>query len=55
MEYTTQVFVNFLNKLIAFDKDCRSVIDKADSQAKERSLAEAKEWTQAVQGAEQRT
>ena len=55
MEYTTQVFVEFINKLIAFDKNCRSVIDTAESERRERGVAEQNEWKQVQQNSGQKT
>lgn len=46
MEYTTQVFVEFINKLIALDENCRSAIATAESETKERGVTEQNEWKQ---------
>jgi len=53
MDYTPQVFVNFINKLIALDKDCRSIIFAAEEVFPERSAAEQKEWSKTKQTAMQ--
>lgn len=44
MEYTSKLFVDFLKKLIVFDKDSRSVIEVASRVIKDRDAAEKNEW-----------
>lgn len=53
MEYTSTLFVNFLKKLIAFDKDCRAVIDVSVNRERQRDDAEKSEWGKLRKIAEQ--
>lgn len=54
MEYTTGLFTDFLNELIEFDKNCRSAIASADSEASARRLAQGEEWDQLKNTAQER-
>lgn len=44
MEYTSKLFVDFLKKLIIFDKECRSIIDIAERVVNDRADGEKNEW-----------
>lgn len=44
MEYTSELFVDFLKNLIAFDKECKSIIDISEIIVNDRSSNEKKEW-----------
>lgn len=55
MEYTSRVFADFIEKLISFDKCCRSAIDVADRAIKDREATEKNEWNQVRLSAEQKT
>lgn len=44
MEYTSKLFVDFIEKLIAFDKDGQSVINDASNAIKSRDIEEKNEW-----------
>ena len=44
MEYTSKLFVDFLKKLIIFDKECKSIIDIAERVVKDRADGEKNEW-----------
>lgn len=44
MEYTPKLFVDFLKKLIVFDKECKSIIDIADRVLRDRADGEKSEW-----------
>lgn len=44
MEYTSKLFVDFLKKLIVFDKECKSIIDIAERVVKDRADGEKSEW-----------
>lgn len=44
MQYTSELFAEFLNKLIIFDKECKSILDAAERSVKLRSNAEKSEW-----------
>lgn len=44
MEYTSKLFVDFLKKLIVFDKECKSIIDISEKVVKDRSNGEKSEW-----------
>lgn len=44
MEYTSMLFVDFLKKLIVFDKECKSIIDAAEHIVKDRPNGEKSEW-----------
>lgn len=44
MEYTSKLFVDFLKKLIVFDKECKSIIDIAERVVRDRSDGEKSEW-----------
>lgn len=52
MEFTETLFVDFLKKLIAFDKDSRSTIDVASRVVKDRDEGEKSEWNKAKTSAE---
>ena len=54
MEFTEKLFVDFLRKLIAFDKDSRSTIDVALRVIKDRDEGEKTEWNKARTSAEQK-
>lgn len=54
MEFTEKLFVDFLRKLIAFDKDSRSTIDVASRVVKDRDEGEKSEWNKARSNAEQK-
>ena len=47
MEYTSKLFVDFLKKLIVFDKECKSIIDVADRVVRDRTTGEQNEWNAA--------
>lgn len=55
MDYSTKMFVDFLNGIISFDKECRSKLDSAERQIRDRHNAEGQEWAQLVQKMELRT
>lgn len=44
MEYTSKLLVDFLKKLIVFDKDSRSVIEVASRVVRDRDAGEKAEW-----------
>lgn len=44
MEYTSKLFVDFLKKLIVFDKECKSIIDIAERVVNDRTNGEENEW-----------
>lgn len=54
MEFTEKLFVDFLKKLIAFDKDSRSTIDVASRMFKDRNEGEKSEWNKVRTKAEQK-
>ena len=47
MEYTSKLFVDFLKKLIVFDKECKSIIDVSDRIVRDRTTGEQNEWNAA--------
>jgi len=53
MEYTSKLFVDFLKKLIAFDKDSQSVIQVASRVKNDRDAGEKNEWAKVRTTAEQ--
>lgn len=53
MEYTSELFVDFLKKLIVFDKDVRSAIKATSHAVKERDAKEKDEWIRIRTSAEQ--
>lgn len=53
MEYTSQLFADFLKKLIAFDKDCHSIIEVASRSVRDRDIGEKNEWRRVRSSAEQ--
>lgn len=55
MEYTAELFVNFLNKLSSLDKEVKSVLAAADKQIASREATEKKEWTAVRNRLEQTT
>lgn len=54
MEFTEEMFLNFINKLITFDKDIRSAIDDNICRIKAREKSEEDEWYKARISAEQK-
>ena len=44
MDYTSKLFVEFLKKLIVFDKECRSTLEVADRVIRDRYSGEKGEW-----------
>lgn len=54
MEFTKKLFIDFLKKLIAFDKDSCSTIDVASRVVKERDYEEKNEWSKVRSSAEQK-
>lgn len=44
MEYTSKMFVDFLKKLMVFDKECKSIFDIAERVVKDRTAGEKNEW-----------
>ena len=54
VEFTEKLFVDFLRKLIAFDKDSRSTIDVASRVVKDRDEGEKSEWSKVRSSAEQK-
>lgn len=54
MEFTKKLFIDFLRKLIAFDKDSCSRIDVASRVVKERDYEEKNEWSKVRSSAEQK-
>lgn len=55
MEYNSKLLVDFLKKLIVFDKDSRSVIEAASRVVKNRDAGEKDEWGRVRSLAEQQT
>lgn len=55
MEYTSKLFVDFLKKLIVFDKDSHSVIEVASRVIKDRDAGEKNEWGRVRTSAEQQS
>ena len=55
MEYTSKLLVDFLKKLIAFDKDSRSMVEVATQMIKERKAAEKNEWGRVRTATEQQS
>lgn len=53
MEYTSKLFVDFLKKLIVFDKDSQSVIQVASRVKNDRDAGERNEWGRVRTTAEQ--
>ena len=53
MEYTSKLLVDFLKKLIVFDKDSRSVIEVASRVVRDRDAGEKDEWGRVRSSAEQ--
>lgn len=53
MEYTSKLLVDFLKKLIVFDKDSRSVIEIASRVVRDRDAGEKNEWEKVRSSAEQ--
>lgn len=49
MEYTSKLFVEFLNKLIVFDKECRSTLEAAERVIRNRDSSEKVEC-EAIRG-----
>lgn len=54
VEFTEKLFIEFLKKLIAFDKDSRSTIDVASRVVKDRDDGEKNEWSKVRSSAEQK-
>ena len=54
VEFTEKLFIDFLKKLIAFDKDSRSTIDVASRIVKDRDDGEKSEWSKVRSRAEQK-
>lgn len=54
VEFTKKLFIDFLKKLIAFDKDSCSTIDVASRVVKERDYEEKNEWSKVRSSAEQK-
>lgn len=54
MDFTEKLFVDFLKKLIAFDKDSRSTIEVASRVVKDRYDGEKNEWSRVRSSAEQK-
>lgn len=52
MEYTSALLVDFLKKLIVFDKNSRSAIEAASHAVKERDAGEKEEWGRVRSSAE---
>lgn len=52
MEYTSKLLVDFLKKLIVFDKDSRSVIEVASRVVRDRDAGEKYEWGRVRSSAE---
>lgn len=44
MEYTSKLFIDFLKKLIVFDKECKSIIGTAERVVNDRTEGEKAEW-----------
>lgn len=55
MEYTSTLFINFIKKLIVFDKDSRIVIETVSRVTKERDTEEKKEKERVCVKAEQQS
>lgn len=53
MEYTSKLLVDFLKKLIVFDKDSHSVIEVASRVVRDRDAGEKDEWGRVRSSAEQ--
>lgn len=53
MEYTSKLFVDFLKKLIVFDKDSQSAIQVASREKNDRDAGEKNEWDRVRTTAEQ--
>lgn len=53
MEYTSKLFVDFLKKLIVFDKDSQSAIQVASRVKNDRDAGEKNEWDRVRTTAEQ--
>lgn len=47
MEYTSKLFIDFLKKLIVFDKEAKSIIEIAERVVKDRTNGERNEWASA--------
>lgn len=45
MEYTSKLFVEFLKKLIVFDKECRTILDVSERVVNDRDAGEKSEWS----------
>lgn len=54
VDFTEKLFVDFLKKLIAFDKDSRSTIEVASRVVKDRYDGEKNEWSRVRSSAEQK-
>lgn len=55
MEYTSKLLVNFLKKLVVFDKDTRSAIEAVSQVFNIRTSEEKNEWRQVQYSAEQQS
>lgn len=55
MEYTSKLLVNFLKKLVVFDKDTRSAIEAVSRVFNNRMSEEKNEWRQVQTSAEQQS
>ena len=55
MEYTSKLLVNFLKKLVVFDKDTRSAIEAVSREFNNRTSEEKNEWRQVQTSAEQQS
>ena len=55
MEYTSKLLVNFLKKLVVFDKDTRSAIEAVSREFNNRTSEEKNEWRQVQSSAEQQS
>ena len=54
MEFSEKLFIKFLNSLIAFDKNSRSVLDLVSRVTKDRDDGEKSEWAKVCSEAEQK-
>lgn len=54
MEFSEKLLIEFLKKIIIFDKDSRSAMDYASHTISDRYAEERKEWSKAVADTEQR-
>ena len=48
MEYTSKLFVNFLNKLFSFNKEVKDIFATIEEQLNGRESIEKKEWDKVI-------